>query len=226
MKPAIRLSALMDLPVIYIFTHDSIAVGEDGPTHQPIEQLSQLRSTPNVNVIRPADAYETLAAWEVIMKTTNQPVALILTRQDIPNVTNKKLANHLKQGGYVISPERKNLDGIIIASGSEVKLALDTQTALFQEGIDARVVSLPSIYLFAKESQAYQEEVIPKSVKTKVAIEMSDGVHLYKYIGTDGELINIKSFCQSAPASELITNFGFTVEAVSQKFKECLKRNK
>ena len=225
MKPAIRLSALMNLPVIYIFTHDSIGVGEDGPTHQPIEQLSVLRSTPHINVIRPADANETLVAWDVIMNTKDNPIALILTRQDIPNITNKKLANHLKQGAYIISPERKNLDGIILASGSEVKLAIDAQTKLRFEGIDARVVSIPSFYLFEKESKQYQEQVIPKNVKTKVAVEMGDGVHFYKYLGTDGVLLNVNGFGQSAPISVLIPNYGFTVDNVVKTFKECFQNN-
>ena len=225
LKPAMRLSSLMDLPVIYIFTHDSIAVGEDGPTHQPIEQLSQLRSTPHLNVIRPADANETLVAWDVIMKTQNNPVALILTRQDVPNITNKKLANHLRQGAYVISPERKKLDGVFLASGSEVKLALDAQTELYKDGLDVRVVSMPSFYLFEKAEQAYQEQVIPKDVKTKVAIEMSDAVHYYRYLGDNGLLINIETFGQSATAGKLLSHYGFTVDNVVRLFKECWQKN-
>lgn len=225
MKPAIRLSALMDLPVIYIFTHDSIAVGEDGPTHQPIEQISQLRSIPHFNVIRPADANETIAAWEVILKTKDNPVALLLTRQDVPNITNKKLANHLKQGAYIISSEQKTLNGIIIASGSEVKLALDAQTTLLQQGYDVRVVSMPSLYLFERESNQYQEQILPKSVKTKIAVEMSDAVHYYKYVGTTGALINITQFGQSAKAQDVMVNYGFTVEHVVNRFIDCFKEN-
>ncbi|MGD9604738.1 MAG: transketolase [Bacilli bacterium] len=225
MKPAIRLSALMGLPVIYIFTHDSIAVGEDGPTHQPIEQLTQLRSTPHINVIRPADANETLVAWDVIMKTKDNPVALILTRQDIPNVTNKKLASHLKQGAYIISPERKKAEGLILASGSEIKLAIDAQAKLRTEGIDVRVISMPSFYLFEKESKQYQEQIIPSSLKARVALEMGDGVHYYKYLGNDGILMNISAFGQSAPASVLVPNYGFTVDEVVANFKKSFLKN-
>ncbi|HBP25823.1 MAG TPA: transketolase [Acholeplasmatales bacterium] len=225
MKPAIRLSALMDLPVIYVFTHDSIAVGEDGPTHQPVEQLTMLRSIPNMNVIRPADANETLTAWEVALETKTNPVALVLTRQDVPTVTNRKLSAHLKQGAYVLSPERRHLDGIIMASGSEVKLALDAQNRLFEDGIDVRVVSVPSMFLFDRQNEKYRESVLPKQVKARLAIEMSEASHYYKYLGTDGSLMNIKGFGQSSPAGKLIEAMGFYVENVVSVFKEGYKNS-
>lgn len=223
MKPAIRLSALMDLPVLYVFTHDSIAVGEDGPTHQPVEQLTMLRSIPNLNVIRPADANETLAAWETALETKTNPVALVLTRQDVPTVTNRKLSAHLKQGAYVISPERRHLDGIIMASGSEVKLALDAQNRLFEDGIDVRVVSVPSMFLFDRQDEKYRESVLPKQASVRLAIEMSEASHYYKYLGTDGCLLNIKGFGQSSPSWKLIEAMGFSVDNVVQVFTKCFK---
>jgi len=225
MKPAIRLSALMDLPVIYVFTHDSIAVGEDGPTHQPVEQLTMLRSIPNLNVIRPADANETLVAWELALEAKTNPIALILTRQDVPTVTNRKLSAHLKQGAYVISPERRHLDGIVLASGSEVKLALDSQNRLFEEGFDVRVVSIPSMYLFDRQDEQYRESVLPKQITARLAIEMSEASHYYKYLGTNGCLMNIKGFGQSSPAGKLIEAMGFNVDNVVSVFKKCYENS-
>ena len=216
MKPAMRLSSIMNLPVIYIFTHDSIAVGEDGPTHQPIEQLTMLRSIPHFNVIRPADAHEALEAWKIAMATKHNPMAIILTRQDVDSVSNKDVAFQTQFGAYIISKEKEKLEGIIIASGSEVKLAIEAQRKLLDQNIDVRVVSMPSVDLFEQQTVEYRNNIIPKNIKTKIGIEMSDATHLYKYIAPYGELINITTFGKSAPASVVMDKYGFNVDNIVQ----------
>jgi transketolase len=222
MKPAIRLAALMSLPVIYVFTHDSIAVGEDGPTHQPIEQLTMLRSIPRLQVIRPADANETKVAWDLAYHSRSNPTALVLTRQDVAMVTTEAEAQKLKFGAYILAPERERLDGILIASGSEVKLALEAKEKLLELGYDVRVVNMPSIELFEKQSSQYRNDILPTSVESKVAIEMSEGAHYYKYLGNKGKLLSIERFGLSGKYQELVPNFGFSVENIVKTFKETL----
>lgn len=226
MKPAMRLASIMELPVTYVFTHDSIAVGEDGATHQPIEQLTMLRSIPHFNVIRPADAWEVLAAWEVAYKSKNTPTALVLTRQDVTNVTTKTQAKNLKCGAYILKKETKKIDGILVASGSEVELVIKAKEQLAQKGFDVRVVSMPSIYLFEQQSKEYQNSVIPKNIKNVLAVEMSEGAHYYKYIGSYGKLYNINKFGASAPGDVVIENYGFTVDAIVNEFIGLIKQNK
>lgn len=218
MKPAIRLSALMELPVIYAFTHDSIAVGEDGPTHQPIEQLTMLRSIPNMNVMRPADASEVKAAWEyAINQGKNHPSAIIMTRQDVPSVTEYNF-DTFKKGAYIVKQEAKQLDGILIASGSEVSLALEAQELLALEGLDIRVVSMPSTFLFDKQAKEYQEMILPMNVSRKLAIEMSEASTYYKYVGTLGKIYNVNTFGASSPGEVVVQKYGFTKEKVKEAF--------
>ena len=218
MKPAMRLSAIMELPVIYAFTHDSIAVGEDGPTHQPIEQLTMLRSIPNMNVMRPADANEVKSAWEyAINHGNNHPSTIVMTRQDLPTET-KYDFNKFKKGAYVLSPESAQLDGILIASGSEVSIALEAQALLKKEGIDVRVVSMPSTFLFDRQEESYKEEVLPFSVSRKLAIEMSEASTYYKYVGTRGQVYNIHTFGASSPGDTVVKEYGFTAEKIAEAF--------
>lgn len=226
MKPAMRLASIMELPVIYIFTHDSIAVGEDGATHQPVEQLSMLRSMPHFNVIRPADANEVLYGWKVAYESKDTPTALILTRQDVKLVTTKKLAANLEKGAYILRKEEKKLDGILLASGSEVSLAMDASVELKKKGYDVRVVSIPSFELFEKQSEDYKLSVIPKNVKNVMAIEASDAVHYYKYLGSTGKLLNITKYGASAPGNVVMSEYGFTVENVVNEYIKLVKQNK
>jgi len=221
-----RLASIMGLPINYVFTHDSIAVGEDGETHQPVEQLTMLRSIPNFNTIRPADANETKEAWKIAYNSKKTPTAIVLTRQDVEMITDVETAKKTVFGGYVISYEIDRLDGILIASGSEVNLALKAQSKLHEEGYDVRVVSMPSINIFDQQTEQYKNEVIPSYVKNKVAIEMSDATHFYKFIGSYGRLINIQKFGMSSPAQTLVVNYGFNIENVVNNFIEVCNINK
>lgn len=219
MKPAMRLSALMHLPVIYVFTHDSIAVGEDGPTHQPIEQLSMLRTIPHFNVIRPADANEVKAAWDfAINETKDHPTAIILTRQDVETVTTYN-PKSVRLGAYIVSHEQKDLDGILIATGSEVKLAIDAQKELLREDIDVRVISMPSTNQFDKQLIAYKEQLMPSYVTKRLAIEMSEGSTLDKYVGLFGQVYNITTFGRSCPSKLLVNEYGYNVQKIVETFK-------
>lgn len=218
MKPAIRLSALMELPVIYAFTHDSIAVGEDGPTHQPIEQLTMLRSIPNMNVMRPADASEVKASWEyAINHGKDHPSAIIMTRQDVPSVTEYDF-DTFQKGAYIVKKEDKQLDGILIASGSEVSLALEAQELLSNDGFDVRVVSMPSTFLFDKQSEEYKEMILPSHISRKLAIEMSEASTYYKYVGTLGKVYNITTFGASSPGEVVVEKYGFTKQKIKDAF--------
>lgn len=219
MKPAIRLSALQELPVVYIFTHDSIAVGEDGPTHQPIEQLSMLRSIPNLNVMRPADANEVREAYKIAFSSKNTPSVIVLTRQNVETLIAKP---QVEKGGYIIR-DAEEVDGIILTSGSEVGLALAAADKLAQEGISVRVVNMPSFYLFAKQSKEYQEKVLPSYLTKRLAIEMSEASHFYKYIGNFGDIVNINEFGRSAPGKIVAEYFGFTVDKIVAKYKSLPK---
>lgn len=213
MKPAIRLSSIMEIPMIYVFTHDSVAVGEDGPTHEPIEQLVMLRSIPNMSVIRPADATETKAAWKIAMESKKQPTSIILTRQSVPNLENTNVEGVLK-GAYIVKKEQEKLDGIILASGSEVSLALETQKKLATQGLDIRVVSMPSMDLFEKQNQAYKDEILPKGVKI-LAVEMASPMAWYKYTP---HVYGIETFGVSAPLEAVLKYFKFTPEDLANKF--------
>ena len=211
-KAAVRLSALQGLPVTYVFTHDSIAVGEDGPTHEPIEQLPGLRALPNLNVIRPADARETQAAWHLAVNSSSTPTALVLTRQNL-TVEEGTDFDKVAKGAYVVY-EAAGFDTILLASGSEVNLAVKAAKELEAAGTKVRVVSVPSMELFDAQDAAYKEEILPNAVRRRVAIEMAASLSWYKYVGLDGKVIGIDKFGASAPAQTVIDNYGFTVENV------------
>jgi len=220
-KPMVRLSALMNLPVTYVFTHDSIGVGEDGPTHEPIEQLAMLRAVPNLNVFRPADATETAAAWYHAATVTNAPTALVLTRQNLPQLAGS--SKEALKGGYILEDSSKaEPDAILIASGSEVSLAVEAKNMLAGEGIDVRVVSMPCMDLFEQQSQEYRDAVLPKSVRSRVAIEALSDFGWGKYVGLDGACVAMRGFGASAPAEQLFEKFGFTVERVVEVTKSVL----
>lgn len=212
-KPMARLSSLMRIPTIFVFTHDSIGVGEDGPTHEPIEQLAMLRSMPNFYAFRPADARETIAAWYTAMKSENTPTGIILTRQNLPQLEGSGRA--ALKGGYVLSDSKKEVpDMILMASGSEVELALKAKEELLKDEIDARVVSMPCMDLFEEQSKEYKESVLPNSVRKRVAIEALSGFGWERYTGLDGAVVAMKGFGASAPQNLLFKKFGFTVENV------------
>lgn len=223
LRPAIRLSALMKLPVIYVFTHDSVAVGEDGPTHEPIEQLASLRAMPGISTIRPADGNETAAAWKLALESKDEPTALILSRQDLPTlVDSEKAYEGVKKGAYVISEAKGEVAGLLLASGSEVALAVEAQAALEKEGIYVSVVSMPSWDRFEKQSDAYKESVLPKNVKARLGIEMGASLGWSKYVGDNGNVLAIDQFGASAPGDKIIEEYGFTVENVVSHFKKLL----
>ncbi|MBZ5751364.1 MULTISPECIES: transketolase [Metabacillus] len=223
LRPAIRLSALMKLPVTYVFTHDSIAVGEDGPTHEPIEQLAALRAMPGVSTIRPADANETAAAWKLALESKDEPTALVLTRQDLPTlVDSQKAYTGVKKGAYIISETTGEVAGFLLASGSEVPLAVEAQKALEEEGIFVSVISMPSWDRFEKQSQAYKESVLPKNVTARLGIEMGASLGWSKYVGDNGAVLAIDQFGASAPGEKIIEEYGFTVENVISQFKKLI----
>lgn len=216
-KAAVRLSAIQELPVTYVFTHDSIAVGEDGPTHEPIEHLAGLRAMPNLTVIRPADARETQAAWHHALTSTSTPTALVLTRQNL-TVEEGTDFGKVSKGAYVVY-EAAGFDRILIASGSEVNLAVKAAKELEAQGIKVRVVSVPSTELFDAQDAAYKEEVLPNAIRRRLAIEMGATQNWYKYVGLDGKVLGIDRFGASAPAQTVIDNYGFTVENVVELAK-------
>lgn len=225
LRPAIRLAALMQLPVTYVFTHDSIAVGEDGPTHEPVEQLAALRAMPNVSVIRPADGNESVAAWRLALESTKTPTALVLTRQDLPTLEGAKDDTYEKvaKGAYVVSPSKKETaDVILLATGSEVSLAVEAQKALAVDGVDAAVVSMPSMDRFEAQTAEYKESVLPKAVTKRFAIEMGATFGWHRYVGLDGDVLGIDTFGASAPGEKIMEEYGFTVENVVRKVKEML----
>lgn len=222
-KPMARLSALMNIPTIFVFTHDSIGVGEDGPTHEPIEQLAMLRSLPNFNTFRPADARETIAAWYAALVSKTTPTAIVLTRQNLPQLEGS--GKKALKGGYIIKEASKAVaDMILIASGSEVSLAIEAATELESEGIATRVVSMPCTDVFENQSKEYKEEVLPKAVRNRVAIEALSGFGWDKYTGLDGRVISMNSFGASAPQDQLFKKFGFTKENVVATAKEVLNQ--
>ena len=224
MKNAMRMSALMKLNIPYILTHDSIGVGEDGPTHQPVEQLVGLRSIPNMKVYRPADGKETTAAW-ISALTGNKPTALVLTRQNLPQYENSG-AVALK-GGYILSDSKKETpDCLLIASGSEVELIFKAQAVLAEKGIDARVISMPCIEEFEAQSEEYKKSVIPDNVRARVCVEAGSPYSWYRYAGLDGEIIAMNTFGASAPAEQLFDIYGFTVDNVVAKAVAVVEKNK
>jgi len=224
-RPAIRLSALMELPVIHLFTHDSIGLGEDGPTHQPVEQLASLRAIPGLDVIRPADANEVAEAWRVALDRTHQPVALVLTRQAVPVIDRARYgsAEGLRRGGYVLADaEGGDPEAILIATGSEVALALGAHEELRGQGIRSRVVSLPCWELFERQDRAYRDEVLPPSVTARVSVEEASTIGWDRYVGPDGVKIGMHTFGTSAPLKDVQDKFGFTPDRVAEAAKELL----
>lgn len=218
-KPMARLSALMKLPLTYVFTHDSIGVGEDGPTHEPIEQLAAFRSLPDFTVFRPCDRTETAAAWMYAVENECGPTGLVLTRQNLPQMEGS--SKDVLKGGYIIAESEKAVpDAIIIASGSEVSLAVNAKEELKKSGIDVRVVSMPSMELFDKQSAEYKESVLPNAVRKRVAVEALSDFGWYKYVGLDGKVIAMEGFGASGPAATLFEHFGFTVDNVVKTVKE------
>lgn len=219
LKAAIRLAALMKIPTTFIFSHDSIAVGEDGPTHEPVEQLVGLRSIPGVNVFRPADANETLAAWQTIGDITDQPAVLVTTRQKLPTLAGAADGQaKVARGGYVISPAKGEAEGLLIASGSEVPLAIKAQQQLATAGHDVAVVSMPCMELFNQQSQEYRDQILPPAVTKRVAIEMGTGFIWDQYVGTRGKVISVDQFGQSGDGSTIVASYGFTVDNVAQTY--------
>ncbi|NYT77215.1 transketolase [Alcaligenaceae bacterium] len=227
MRPAIRLAALMHLHVVYVFTHDSIALGEDGPTHQPVEQLASLRAIPNLTVIRPCDANETAVAWRVAVESRARPVALVLTRQDLPTLDRQRYtdANGLCKGAYILTdaPDGKPVL-ILIASGSEVSLILRAAEKLQGEGIAVRCVSMPSWELFDVLPHAARDAVLPPSVPARLAVELGIGQGWHRYVGDGGDVLSVEGFGASAPAAVLLENYGFTVDNVCARARALLKR--
>ena len=220
-KPMARLTALMQLPLTYIFTHDSIGVGEDGPTHEPIEQLAAFRSLPGFTVFRPCDRTETAAAWMYAVENECGPTGLVLTRQNLPQMEGS--SKDALKGGYIIADSQKEVpDAIIIASGSEVSLAVNAKEELKKDGIDVRVVSMPSMELFDKQSAEYKESVLPNAVRKRVAVEALSDFGWYKYVGLDGRVIAMEGFGASGPAATLFEHFGFTVDNVVKTVKEVI----
>lgn len=222
LRPAVRLAALSNIPAIYVMTHDSIAVGEDGPTHEPIEQLASFRAMPNLNVIRPADGNESVAAWKSALTSTTVPTMLVLTRQNLPQLagTGNQGADKLEKGAYVVSPQQGDKpEGILIASGSEVALAIDTQKSLQADGHDVSVVSMPSTFLFNKQSADYKETVLPSDVKKRIFVEMGSPFGLERYTGDTGKIVGIDTFGASAPGELVMEKYGFTVENVANVYK-------
>ncbi|WP_028828560.1 transketolase [Proteocatella sphenisci] len=223
MKAAMRLSALMNIPVVYVLTHDSIGVGEDGPTHQPVEQLSSLRSIPNMTVFRPADAKETALGWYHALTSHNSPTSLILSRQNLPLY--KESSENALRGAYILKDSEKEIpDIILMASGSEVELIYDAHERLRALGIDSRVLSIPSFEIFERQEAEYKEKVMPLNVRKRIAVEASNSAQWYRYIGLDGELIGMNSFGASGKASDLFPHFGFTSENVVKAAVQMMKK--
>ncbi|MGV6971054.1 transketolase [Bacillus halotolerans] len=227
LRPAIRLAALMGLPVTYVFTHDSIAVGEDGPTHEPVEQLASLRAMPNLSLIRPADGNETAAAWKLAVQSTNHPTALVLTRQNLPTIdqTAEEALAGVEKGAYVVSKSKNETpDALLIATGSEVGLAIEAQAELAKENIDVSVVSMPSVDRFEKQSDEYKNSVLPSDVRKRLAIEMGSSFGWGKYTGLEGDVLGIDKFGASAPGETIINEYGFSVANVVDRVKALINK--
>lgn len=221
-KAAVRMACLMKLPIILPLSHDSIAVGEDGPTHQPIEQFAMLRSIPNMHVIRPGDAVEMAAAWKLAIESKENPTALILTRQNVETMAGSSVEG-VSKGAYIIGKEEKQCDAIIIASGSEVNLAMNAKTELLKKGIDVRVVSMPCQEIFDQQDKAYKQSVLPNDVRKRLSVEMASSFGWHKYVGLDGIVMSIDEFGRSAPANQVIESFGLTVDKVVENVEKLVK---
>jgi transketolase len=226
MRPSIRLAALSGIKVIYVFTHDSIGLGEDGPTHQPVEHLTALRSIPGLLVLRPADANETVKAWEIALEHEGGPVALILTRQKLSVINRESYADAegVKNGAYIIKDTNGKPDIIIMASGSEVSLGLEAAERLETVGIKTRVVSFPSMELFELQEKSYKENILPSKVKIRLSVEAGISENWHKYTGSKGSSISIESFGASAPANILFEKYGFTVDNIVKTSKNLLAK--
>ena len=229
MKPPIRLAAIMEIPVILIYTHDSIGLGEDGPTHQPIEQLPSLRAIPGLTLLRPADANEVVEAWKVIMQLRHEPAALVLTRQAVPTLDRTKYApaSGVAKGAYILAdaPGGKP-DVILMGTGSEVSICVDAYEKLTAEGVKARVVSMPSWDIFEHQDKEYREQVLPPNVRARIAVEQASTFGWAQYVGTDGVVIGMHTFGASAPLKELQKKFGFSPEKVVEAARQLLARTK
>lgn len=225
LRPAVRLSAIMGLPVTYVFTHDSIGVGEDGPTHEPIEQLASLRAMPGLSVIRPADGNETIAAWKTALREKNRPTALVLTRQGVPTLegTAQKAQAGVDKGAYVLSEAKGEAKALLLGTGSEVHLLIEAQQQLADEGIDVAVISMPSWDRFENQPSDYRNEVLPKHLKIRLAVEMGASMGWHKYVGDEGDVLGIDRFGASAKGAKVIEEFGFTAQRVVAKIKEMLQ---
>src|SRR5437016_6198818 len=229
MRPAIRLASIMELPVIYVFTHDSIGLGEDGPTHQPVEQLPSLRAVPGLVLLRPADANEVVEAWKVIMQLREQPAALVLTRQNVPTLDRSKYASAsgVAKGAYILADTSEGLPQVILmGSGSEISLCVDAYEQLKSEGIKARVVSMPSWDIFEHQDEAYRNKVLPPQVKARVAVEQASTFGWAQYVGPTGKIIGMKTFGASAPLKELLKKFGFTPDKVVEAARQAISQSK
>jgi transketolase len=225
MRPPIRLASIMSLGVIFVFTHDSIGVGEDGPTHEPVEHLAALRAIPGLIVIRPGDANETTMAWRVAIETRNRPVALVFTRQDVPTLDRARYASveGLRRGAYVLADAPgKKPDIILMATGSEVSLIVAAQEKLAEQGVAARIVSMPSWELFESQPQEYKDAVFPPAIKARLAVEAGIGLGWHKYIGDAGDVIALDRFGESAPYKVIFEKFGYTVDNVVARAKQIL----
>ena len=228
-RGSLRLAAIMELPVIYIFTHDSIGVGEDGPTHQPVEQLASLRAVPGLVDMRPCDANEVVEAWRVIIEMKHEPVALILSRQALPTLDRTKYApaSGLRRGAYILSDAADGKPQVLLlATGSEVSLCVDAQEALKKQGVEARVISMPSWKLFEDQDEAYRESVIPSNIRARVSVEQAARFSWERYVGLDGARIGMRTFGESAPLQKLMQKFGFTVDAVVAAALEQISKGK
>ncbi len=223
-RPAIRVAALMKLPVIYVFTHDSVAVGEDGPTHQPVEHLASLRAIPNLTVLRPADANETVQAWRKAIATNDQPVALILSRQKLPILDAKQTTRGLDHGAYILSNCQGRPKILLIATGAEIHITLEAQTTLEKQGIPTRVINMPSWELFEAQPDTYKKRILPPSYKNRIAVEAGIPMGWERYVGTEGKVIGIDHFGASAPGGTVLENFGFTAEKIVETALEMLKK--
>ena len=221
LKPALRLSSIMGLNSTFIFTHDSIAVGEDGPTHEPIEQLAGLRAIPNMNVIRPADGNETRVAWEVALESEQTPTSLVLTRQNLPtlDVDKQTVENGVRKGAYIVFETEQQLEYLLLASGSEVNLAVEAAKELEQQGKGVRVISMPNWYAFEQQSSDYKESILPSDVTKRIAIEMASPLGWHKYVGIEGKVIGINSFGASAPGDLVVEKYGFTKENILKQVR-------
>ena len=224
LRPAVRLAALSRIPAVYVLTHDSVAVGEDGPTHEPVEHLASFRTMPNTTMMRPADANEVAAAWKVALTSEDRPTLLALTRQDVPVLpnTDKLAAEYVEKGAYVLSPAKDKAKGLLLATGSEVQLAVKAQAELLEQGHDVAVISMPSLELFELQSDEYKESVLPKDIKNRVAIEMGASFGWHRYVGSDGRIIGIDRFGESGKGEEVIEHLGFTVENVVKEYLSLL----